>query len=239
MSQLRCLTIKAKEPSRVADFYRTVFELNTVSEDPELVRLSDGVFTLAFLKENKEGSMDSTPAAFKSKSWRAFSKNRKRVGQASPQSEAQVADSDHNLIDLTTKDFGVAPEKTRYPIRHIALYTADPKRLSNFYNAAFGMKEVAQTDRSSIFVSDGYFNLALLYQRVREEKNGFNHFGFHVNDLEEIRDRAEKAGTRRGAARPSRIPFAEVRIHDPEGNGVDISVKGGTRKAPKRKIYPR
>ena len=40
------------------------------------------------------------------------------------------------------------------------------------------------------------------------------------------RDRAEKAGTRRGAARPSRIPFAEVRLHDPEGNGVDISVKG-------------
>ena len=147
-------------------------------------------------------------------------------GQASPQSEAQVADPDHNLIDLTTKDFGLAPEKTRYPIRHIALYTADPKRLSNFYGDAFGMKEVAHSDRSSIFVSDGYFNLALLYQRVREEKNGFNHFGFHVDDLEQIRDRAEKAGTRRGAARPSRIPFAEVRLHDPEGNGVDISVKG-------------
>ena len=79
MSQLRCLTIKAKEPSRVADFYRTVFELNTVSEDPELVRLSDGVFTLAFLKITGKVPLDSTPAAFKSKSWRASSKNRKRV----------------------------------------------------------------------------------------------------------------------------------------------------------------
>jgi catechol 2,3-dioxygenase-like lactoylglutathione lyase family enzyme len=226
MSQLRCLTIKAKEPSRVADFYRAVFELKTVSEDPELVRLSDGVFTLAFLKKSKEGSQGLHASGFQVEELESVQQKSEKGGQASPQSEAQVADSDHNLIDLTTKNFGVAPEKTRYPIRHIALYTADPKRLSNFYNAAFGMKEVAQTDRSSIFVSDGYFNLALLYQRVHEEKNGFNHFGFHVNDLEEIRDRAEKAGTRRGAARPSRIPFAEVRIHDPEGNGVDISVKG-------------
>jgi catechol 2,3-dioxygenase-like lactoylglutathione lyase family enzyme len=226
MSQLRCLTIKAKEPGRVADFYRAVFELKTVSEDPELVRLSDGVFTLAFLKKSKEGSEGLHASGFQVEELQSVHEKSEKGGQASPQSEAQVADSDHNLIDLTTKNFGVAPEKTRYPIRHIALYTADPKRLSNFYNAAFGMKEVAQTDRSSIFVSDGYFNLALLYQRVREEKNGFNHFGFHVNDLEEIRDRAEKAGTRRGAARPSRIPFAEVRIHDPEGNGVDISVKG-------------
>jgi catechol 2,3-dioxygenase-like lactoylglutathione lyase family enzyme len=226
MSQLRCLTIKAKEPSRVADFYRAVFELKTVSEDPELVRLSDGVFTLAFLKKSKEGSEGLHASGFQVEELESVQEKSEKGGQASPQSEAQVADSDHNLIDLTTKNFGVAAEKTRYPIRHIALYTADPKRLSNFYNAAFGMKEVAHTDRSSIFVSDGYFNLALLYQRVREEKNGFNHFGFHVNDLEEIRDRAEKAGTRRGAARPSRIPFAEVRIHDPEGNGVDISVKG-------------
>jgi catechol 2,3-dioxygenase-like lactoylglutathione lyase family enzyme len=226
MSQLRCLTIKAKEPSQVADFYRAVFELKTVSEDPELVRLSDGVFTLAFLKESKEGSEGLYASGFQVEELESVQEKSEKGGQASPQSEAQVADSDHNLIDLTTKNFGVAAEKTRYPIRHIALYTADPKRLSNFYNAAFGMKEVAQTDRSSIFVSDGYFNLALLYQRVREEKNGFNHFGFHVNDLEEIRDRVEKAGTRRGAARPSRIPFAEVRIHDPEGNGVDISVKG-------------
>jgi len=26
--------------------------------------------------------------------------------------------------------------------------------------------------------------------------------------------------------RPQRIPFAEFRLHDPEGNGIDTSVKG-------------
>lgn len=111
------------------------------------------------------------------------------------------------------------------PIRHIALYTPDPQRLADFYCQVLDMKEVERTDRSSIFVSDGYLNLALLYQR-KEEPIGLNHFGFHVKSNEEMQTRAEKAGVGRGAARPERIPFAEYRVHDPEGNGIDISQKG-------------
>ena len=87
------------------------------------------------------------------------------------------------------------------------------------------MNVVERTDRSLIFVSDGYLNLALLYQRF-EEKLALNHFGFHVRSNEEMRAWAERAGVLRGAQRPDRIPFAEYRVHDPEGNGVDISEKG-------------
>jgi len=87
------------------------------------------------------------------------------------------------------------------------------------------MTVVDKTDRSSMFVSDGEINLALLYQR-KEEPIGFNHFGFHVKSNEEMQARAERAGVSKGAARPSRIPFAEYRVHDPEGNGIDISQKG-------------
>ena len=39
MAYLRSLTIKASEPARLADFYRAVFELSTVSEQPDLIRL--------------------------------------------------------------------------------------------------------------------------------------------------------------------------------------------------------
>lgn len=226
MSQLRCLTLKAREPGRLADFYRSVFELKTVSEDPAAIRLSDGVFTLALIAEGDEEATGLHAAGFQVADLETLRRGSESRATGSPQSELRVADPDGNLLDVTTGGFGVAPDKTALPIRHIALYTGDPKRLSNFYGDAFGMKEISHSERSSIFVSDGYFNLALLYQRVREEKNGFNHFGFHVGDLEEIRDRAEKAGIRRGAARPSRIPFAEVRLHDPEGNAIDISVKG-------------
>jgi len=227
MSQLRCLTIKAKDPNRLADFYRSVFELKTFSDEASLVRLSDGVFTLAFLKEQSESARGFYASGFQTEGLDGVKeKVAKGVKPSSPHSEWQLADPDGNLIDLNRKGFGTASEKSPFPIRHLALYTADPKRLSNFYGSVFNMKEVDYSDRSSIFISDGYFNVALLYQRVGEEKNGFNHFGFHVQDIEEMRDRAERAGVPRGAKRPDRIPFAEYRLHDAEGNGIDISVKG-------------
>jgi predicted enzyme related to lactoylglutathione lyase len=227
MSQLRCLTITAKDPHRLADFYRRVFELKTVSEDDSLIRLSDGVFTLALVKGNGEGPQGLHASGFEVEDIDGIKERAQQSGKGSgPYSEGRVADPDGNLIDLTRRNFGASPQKTPFPIKHLALYTGDPKKLAEFYADVLKMKEVAYSDRSSIFVSDGYFNVALLYQRVGEEKNGFNHFGFHVQDLEEMRDRAEKAGTLRGAKRPDRIPFAEYRLHDPEGNGIDISVKG-------------
>ena len=227
MPQLRCLTIAAKEPERLADFYRDVFELKTISESGSLVRLSDGVFTLALLKAPSEGSRGLHASGFEVADLDGVKEKVAQGGKGSaPYREWQVVDPDGNLIDLARKGFGASPERTLFPIRHLALYTADPKRLSNFYGAVFDMKEVDYSDRSSIFVSDGYFNVALLYQRVGEERNGFNHFGFHVRDIEEMRDKAERTGVPRGAKRPDRIPYAEYRLHDPEGNGVDISVKG-------------
>jgi len=227
MPHLRCLTIAAKEPGRLADFYRQVFDLKTVSEESSLVRLSDGTFTLAFLKQPAEGPLGFYATGFQVEDLSGVKEKAGKAGAPSAShGEAQVADPDGNRIDLSAKSFGVAPEKTPFPIRHMALYTADPKRLSGFYQSVLNMKEVAYSDRSSIFVSDGYFNVALLYQRVGEEKNGFNHFGFHIDSIEETRDRAEKAGVPRGAKRPDRIPFAEYRLHDLEGNGIDISVKG-------------
>jgi hypothetical protein len=63
------------------------------------------------------------------------------------------------------------------------------------------MKEVERTDRSSIFVSDGYLNLALLYQR-EEEPIGLNHFGFHVK-----RRNANEGGESRRPAWHGRTEF--------------------------------
>ena len=41
-----------------------------------------------------------------------------------------------------------------------------------------------------------------------------------------MQSRVESAGMRRGTKRPHGIPFAEFRVQDPEGNGIDISQKG-------------
>lgn len=226
MPQLRCLTIAAEDPKRLADFYGKVFELVPTKKDGDEAALSDGAFVLAFVKSAPDRPSGFYQIGYQVEDMERILGHFGRMVTKLAGGSIHVVDPDGNRIEASPGSYPAALRKTTFPIRHLALYTADPKRLANFYCGVFGMKEVAYSDRSSIFVSDGYFNVALLYQRVDEEKNGFNHFGFHVQDLDEMRDRAEGAGVRRGAKRPDRIPYAEYRLHDPEGNGIDISVKG-------------
>ena len=82
--------------------------------------------------------------------------------------DCEMRDPDGNIIGLCKKAFDVSLRKGPVPIRHIALYTPDPQRLADFYCDVLDMQEVERADRSFIFVSDGYFNLALLYKRTEE-----------------------------------------------------------------------
>jgi catechol 2,3-dioxygenase-like lactoylglutathione lyase family enzyme len=233
MPELRRLGIAAADPRRLAAFYQEVFELENIGEEKGTIVLSDGTFNLALAAAG-----DSDPRGFRYIGFQTariesmekrFAANEKALliadSDLGPEIEHEIRDPDGNLVGLCKRAFDVSFSKGPVPIRRIALYTPDPQRLADFYSSVLGMKEVDRTDRSSIFVSDGYFNLALLYQRS-EERLGLNHFGFHVESNEELRERAKKAGVSQGARRPERIPFAEYRVHDPEGNGIDISEKG-------------
>ena len=230
MPQLRQLIIGAGDPPRLADFYRQVFELDTVDERDGEVTLSDGVFSLALVGESDPNNQGFRLLGFDTVRVESLGNKLAQINlpptalvavQSTSGVEFELKDPDDNRVGICRRAFDVAYEERPVPIRHIALYTPNPQRLATFYCKLFDMKEVDRTDRSSIFVSDGYLNLALLYQR-KEEPIGLHHFGFHVASIEEMQQRAEKAGIRRGAARPERIPFAEYRVHDPEGNGVDI-----------------
>ena len=234
MPQLRQLVIGAEDPSGLARFYQGVFELDKIDEVKGAVFVSDGVFNLALVAEPEPQKQGFKHLSFDTVRVESIGKKLAQVNMpesdlAAVQSltgvEYELHDPDGNTVGLCRRAFDVAYEKRPVPIRHIALYTPNPKRMADFYCKVLDMKEVQKTDRSSIFVSDGYFTLALLYQR-KEEPMGLNHFGFHVKSNEEMQTRAEMAGVRRGAARPARIPFAEYRVHDPEGNGIDISQKG-------------
>jgi catechol 2,3-dioxygenase-like lactoylglutathione lyase family enzyme len=234
MPELRRLAIVAESPTRLSAFYETTFDLEKIGEQDGAVFLSDGDFNLALIPQREDLGRGLSYLGFQMARVESI---RKRLAYADQGNLADIQpvadfdidhmmrDPDGNRIGLCRRAFDVSFSKRPVPIRHIALYTPDPQRLSRFYCGVLGMKEIDRTDRSSVFVSDGYFNLALLYQRT-EEKVGLNHFGFHVESNEEMRNRAEKAGVLRGARRPERIPFAEYRVHDPEGNGIDISEKG-------------
>ena len=234
MAQLRQLVIGAGDPRRLATFYQDVFELEKIDENQGAVFLSDGTFNLAFLLEAYPAKQGFRQLGFDTTRAESIRVKLSQLALADcglyevnsvAGIDHELRDPDGNLIGISRRAFNVAYQPRPVPIRHIALYTPNPQRMRDFYCAVLDMKEVERTDRSSIFVSDGYFNLALLYQR-KEEPMGLNHFGFHVKSNEEMQSRAEKAGVRRGAKRPERIPFAEYRVHDPEGNGIDISQKG-------------
>ena len=234
MSELRRLGILAGDPVKLGEFYRNVFDLEKIGEEPGHVILSDGIFNLALLSAPKGSKTGLRYLGFEAARMESIGKKLERwEGGAIKVNEcAAVAEIDHemrdpdgNVIGLNRRAFDTAYEKTPVPIRHIALYTPNPQRLADFYCSVLDMREVERTDRGSIFVTDGYINVALLLQR-KEEPLGLNHFGFHVKSNEDMRLRAERAGVRPGAKRPARIPFAEYRVHDPEGNGFDISEKG-------------
>lgn len=234
MPHLRRLAIAAEDPARLAAFYQEVFELDRIEAEQGVVVLSDGTFSLALLPVREGRSRGLSGLGFETARVDSIRIRLARTAASEPNLvdcsapngiEQEMRDPDGNVIGLCKRAFDVSFRKGPVPIRHIALYTPDPQRLADFYCQVLDMKEVERTDRSSIFVSDGYLNLALLYQR-KEEPIGLNHFGFHVKSNEEMQTRAERAGVRRGAARPDRIPFAEYRVHDPEGNGIDISQKG-------------
>ena len=234
MPHLRQLVIGAEAPGRLSAFYQQVFELEKIDEINGSIFLSDGTFNLALVAEPESDKQGLKYLSFDTARVESIRLKLPHVNVQESQVvavdsvtgvEHELRDPDGNTVGICKRAFDVAFQQRPVPIRHIALYTPDPQRMADFYCKALDMKEVERTDRSSIFVSDGYINLALLYQR-KEEPMGLNHFGFHVKSNEEMQDRAERAGVRRGAARPDRIPFAECRVHDPEGNGIDISQKG-------------
>jgi len=234
MPHLRQLVIGAEDPGRLSAFYQQVFDLEKIDEIKGSIFLSDGTFNLALVAEPESEKQGLKHLSFDTARVESIRLKLPHVNVQEPHMvsvdsvtgvEHELSDPDGNTVGICKRAFDVAYHQRPVPIRHIALYTPNPQRMADFYCKVLDMKEVERTDRSSIFVSDGYINLALLYQR-KEEPMGLNHFGFHVKSNEEMQERAERAGVRRGAARPDRIPFAEYRVHDPEGNGIDISQKG-------------
>jgi catechol 2,3-dioxygenase-like lactoylglutathione lyase family enzyme len=111
-------------------------------------------------------------------------------------------------------------------IRHLALFARDPKKLAEFYTSVFDM-EVASENGRAFFLTDGYLMLAILPHRLDGEAAvGLNHFGFNVENREEVVEKLVSRGLEVPKARPGDRPYAEFRAVDPEGNWFDLSEVG-------------
>lgn len=108
-------------------------------------------------------------------------------------------------------------------IKHVAMRTADPEKVAEFLQRVFDVKVAKKTPRGTIFMTDGYLNLALIAPR-EGEPNGIDHFGFLVDDVEVIgkltpiqpTDQAQEGGRSPGQ-------HSEYIIRDPEGNRIDVA----------------
>jgi catechol 2,3-dioxygenase-like lactoylglutathione lyase family enzyme len=110
-------------------------------------------------------------------------------------------------------------------IRHLAIKTKDPKRLAKFYADVFDMKVLLTEESGAIYMSDGYITLAILKNRGDYTPSGINHFGFQVDDMDEI-ERRLAAFEEPLTGRPATRAYAERRAMDPDGNLFDVSVHG-------------
>ena len=111
-------------------------------------------------------------------------------------------------------------------IKHIAIVTMDSEKLAKFYCEVFDMKILSSSKSGATYLTDGYINVALLPQKSEGKPNGLNHFGFEIDDQEEIARKMEAFGLAAPGQRPRNRPYAETRGCDPEGNNFDLSVHG-------------
>ncbi|HEY1373003.1 MAG TPA: VOC family protein, partial [Candidatus Binatia bacterium] len=107
---------------------------------------------------------------------------------------------------------------------HIAVRSAEPRTLADFYKRAFGLREVL-SNRKAVDLWDGYLFLAI-NPPTANGRMGLNHFGFLVENVDALRPVLERAGASRVDARPAGRSFTDWRVHDPEGNPIDLSSRG-------------
>jgi len=113
-------------------------------------------------------------------------------------------------------------------IRHIAILTENVGKLVEFYTAAFGLKVVRGVGTAT-YLSDGYINLAIIPIGPEREiegpqlQVGIDHFGFEVEDVGAIRAACKELRASSGVDKRPPNREAEFRVHDPDGNPIDLS----------------
>ena len=113
-------------------------------------------------------------------------------------------------------------------IRYLAIMSADPSPLADFYRGNFGMTELGRSNDGDVTLTDGGFNVTIFRHRpalkeLRME-NGLHHIGVAVDDVAATVERY-RAKYPRGTviAETGDLQHGDVRIHDPECNPVTLS----------------
>ncbi|HEY7060268.1 MAG TPA: VOC family protein [Chloroflexota bacterium] len=116
-------------------------------------------------------------------------------------------------------------------IRHLAILTEDVDKLVKFYTEAFGL-HVVEGIGTATYLSDGHVNLAIIPIGPEREiegpqlQTGINHIGFQVEDVAAVAPICNELGAAHPVTKRPPNREAESRVHDPDGNPVDLSQHG-------------
>ena len=111
-------------------------------------------------------------------------------------------------------------------IRHIVFHTTDVERLVKFYVEIMGLTVKHRAENGGVALTDGYLDFSIHTNKIDGKPSGFNHFGFEVEDNDEIAARFKEKGYLAPLKRPGDRHYAEYRAIDPDGNNFDISENG-------------
>ena len=110
-------------------------------------------------------------------------------------------------------------------IRHVVYRAADLEAMATFFVNAFEMTIIRRRPEGGIDLSDGTIHLAVLPVRTPEQRLGFEHIGFMVEDEQQAYRRLEAAGAHEFARTVD--PY-QIKFHGPEGIEVEIGAWPGT-----------
>jgi catechol 2,3-dioxygenase-like lactoylglutathione lyase family enzyme len=107
-------------------------------------------------------------------------------------------------------------------IQHLAIRTENPEKLARYYEEVFGWSRIRAGKGGTVHLSDGHINIAILHKY--DYRAGVEHIGVKIDSLSEVESGLAKYDVSIGDRPPDR--GAEMRVADPDGNQIDLSVKG-------------
>jgi predicted enzyme related to lactoylglutathione lyase len=115
-------------------------------------------------------------------------------------------------------------------IRHIAIFSENPKKLADFYGEVFGTTLTGVADNGAAWVTDGYMDIALLPVLGRtNRKPGIHHWGFTIEPADKpavvarLKERGAEIYSPYVDSPEAHRPYAEDAVKDPDGNRFDLS----------------
>src|SRR5665213_2311891 len=160
-----------------------------------------------------------------------------------PYAEDAVKDPDGNRYDLSTgmravrsgTDAAGTPLSTGDSgdelsrIKHIAIFSENPTRLSKFYVDVFGLTITGES-QGDVWVTDGYVDVALISRKnAKAPHSGIHHWGFTVSPdaKPDIYNKLRAMGLPPRDPRADNPsidrPFVEDAAHDIDGNRYDLT----------------